>query len=170
MNQIALPWIPAESKSALFSAIVDEMAATEMVTSDANEWGFFRLPSGRILVVGYANLGLLPVATVTNNHLLVGIDEILACYDVDTLQRKFFYHMPSVFHEFVSLANPIIARDEVGFVAISADGGECWKFLTNGPISNFSFESGRLFGETVDNERFEFSIPSGKVNGERERF
>jgi hypothetical protein len=37
---------------------------------------------------------------------------------------------------------------------------ERWKFLTNGPISKFLLEHGHIHGSTIDDERFEFSIPS----------
>lgn len=155
-----MPWTPVDSRSALLNAIADEGPTSELVTADANEWGFFRLPNDKILVVGYADLGLLPMAVMLDNHLLVGIDEILACLDVNTLERKFFYRMPSVFHEFISLADPIIVRDEVGFVALSGNGNERWKFLTSGPINKSYVEGRRLYGETIDDEQFEFLIPS----------
>jgi hypothetical protein len=110
-------------------------------------------------VVGYAELWLLPVAALIDNRLLVGIDEGLARFDVHTLQRQFSYRMPSVFQEFISLEDPIVVRDEIGFVGISTDGAERWTFLTSGPIDRFSIEHGRLHGETIDNEPFEFAIP-----------
>jgi len=159
MNPVAPSWTAAESKSALMSAIADDGAADSLITADPNSWGFFRLPNGKIFVVGYANLGLLPVAAVINNRLLIGVGEVLAGFDVDNFQRKFSYRMPSVFHEFVSLTEPIVVRDEIGFVGISSDGEERWNFLTNGPINRFSIENGRLHGETIDGESFEFAIP-----------
>jgi hypothetical protein len=160
MNSVVPSWTGVESKSALSSAIADQIVAGKMVTADPNAWGFFKLPSGKVLVVGYADLGLLPVAVLFHNRLLVGVDEVLESFDADTLEKQFSYRMPAVFHEFVSLADPIIVRDEIGFVGISADGKECWCSLTSGPIKKFAIEHGRIHGETIDDEPFAFAIPS----------
>lgn len=160
MNSVALQWIAVESKSALVDALADELSKGELVTAEPNAWGFFRLPGGRALVIGYADLGLVPVAALIDNRLLVGIDEVVASFDVDTLRRQFSYCMPTVFHEFISLEDPIVVRDEIGFVGISAEGKARWSFLANGPINKFSIEHGRLHGETIDDEPFEFAIPS----------
>lgn len=160
MNKVSLPWTAVESKSALESAVANEVGTGELLTADPNEWGFFRLPNGKVFVVGYANLGLMPIAVLIGNRLLVGIDEVLDSFDIDTGQRKFSYRMPSVFHEFISLADPIVVRDEIGFVAISADGEEFWSFVTSGPIRRFSIDHGMIHGETIDDEPFEFTIPS----------
>jgi len=160
MNTVAPSWNAVESKSALLSAIADKEVANELVTADPNSWGFFRLPSGKILVVGYADLGLSPVAVLFDSCLLVGVDEVLASFDMDTLQRQFAYRMPSVFHEFVSLADPIIVRDEIGFIGISKGGKECWSSLASGPIKRFAIEHGHILGETMDDEPFDFAIPS----------
>ncbi len=159
MNSVAPSWIGVDSKSALSSAIAEQSVGRELVTADPNAWGFFRLASGKVLVVGYANLGLLPVAVLIDNRLLVGVDEVLAGFDAATLEKQFCYRMPSVFHEFVSLADPIVVRDEIGFVGISADGKECWCYLTSGPIKKFAMENGHIIGETIDDEPFAIAIP-----------
>ena len=159
MNSVAPTWTGVESRSALASAVADQAVASELVTEDPNAWGFFRLPSGKVLVVGYADLGLLPVAVLSENRLLVGVDEVLASFAADTLEKQFSYRMPSVFHEFVSLADPFVVRDEIGFVGISADGKERWCSLTSGPIKKFAIEHGRIFGETIDDEQFVIGIP-----------
>lgn len=159
MRQVTITWSPVESKSALASVFENEIPANEIVTEEPNKWGFFKLQNEKIIVVGYAELGLSPVAVMLDGCLFVGIDELLVCFDADTLQQKFSYRMPSVFHEFVSLGNRIIVRDEIGFVCVSADGYECWKFLTDGPISSFNIEGKNLHGKTIDEEPFEFSIP-----------
>lgn len=160
MNTDAPLWNAVESKSALLSALANEEVASELVTADPNSWGFFNSPSGKVLVVGYANLGLPPVAALFDCRLLVGVDEVLASFDMNTLQRQFVYRMPSVFHEFVSLAEPIIVRDEIGFIGISKDGKECWSSLASGPIKTFAIEHGHIRGETIDDEPFDFAIPS----------
>ncbi len=160
MEFISVSWTSVESKNALGSLLAKEGATNELATADPTTWGFFPLPNGKKLVVGYANLGLIPVAAVVNGHLLIGIDEILACFDLNTLQRTFTYRMPSVFHEFVSLNDPVIVRDEVGFICISATGVEIWAFLTNGPINQFTIEGAFICGVTIDDEPFKFAIPS----------
>lgn len=159
MNHRGLLWTPVESKSALAAFLADGAPAGELVTEDPNEWGFFKVPGDRLLVIGYANLGLPPVAAMVNKHLLVGIDEIFACFDVDTLRNLFVYRMPTVFHEFISLSNPLVLRDEVGFVSISVDGRERWRFLADGPIGKFEVKQDRICGETIDGESFEFLLP-----------
>lgn len=90
----------------------------------------------------------------------MGIDEVVASFGVDTLKKQFSYRMPSVFHEFVSLSERIILRDEIGFVGISANGEECWAFLTSGPINKFAIEQGCVHDNTIDDGRFEFVVPS----------
>lgn len=160
MNIVAPLWASVDSKSALSGAIADQAVAGELMTEDPNEWGFFSLPGGKVLVVGYADLGLVPVAALVQGRLLIGIDEVLAGFDPVTHEKRFSYRMPSVFHEFVSLADPIIIRDEIGFVAISSDGEEQWCSLTSGPIKRFAIESGRIVGETIDDESFAIPIPS----------
>lgn len=142
------------------SAIADEEMVAELVTADANSWGFFRLCSGKILVIGFADLGLSPVAVQVGNRLFVGIDELVTSFHVNTFQRQFSYRMPTVFHEFVSLEDPIVVRDEIGFVGLSPDGEERWTFLMSGPISEFSIERGHVRGETIDREPFDFAIPN----------
>jgi len=158
MSFITIPWTSADSKSALTSYLADKDVAVKLETHDANTWGFFKLPIGKFLQVGYADLGLLPVATVVNDRLLVGIDELLAGYDSSTLEQVFLYRMPSIFHEFVSLSDPLIVRDEVGFVGISLDGTERWKYLTNGPIDDFEIVGNRIRATTIDGETFTFPL------------
>lgn len=163
MDQIALTWNEVESKSTLTNVIVGAAVADEILTEDPKRWGFFKLPNENILIIGYANLGLSPVATLVGHRLFVGIDEVVACFDVNTLQRRFSYRLPTVFHEFISLSNRIIVRDEIGFVGISPEGEECWKFFTSGPIRKFFIEPNRVYGETIDDEPFEFAIPSDEL-------
>ena len=153
-------WTSLDSKAALVNAIGAGVAIVELTTADPNAWGFFRLPFDKILLVGYADLGLFPVADCIDNRLLVGINELLACFDADTLNCRFLYRMPTVFHEFISLENKIIVRDEIGFLGISINGEELWNFLTSGPINMFYSKSGRIYGETIDGEVFDFAIPA----------
>lgn len=160
MKIVAPLWISVESKSALSDAIADQSVAGELMTENPSAWGFFSLPGGKVLVVGYADLGLVPVAALSQSRLLVGVDEVLAGFDPVTNEELFLYRMPSVFHEFISLSDPIIVRDEIGFVGISSDGEERWCLLTSGPIKKFTVEHGLIVGETIDDESFAIPIPS----------
>ncbi len=159
MHIVAPTWTRVESKSALSAAIADQTVAGELLTEDPCAWGYFSLPGRKVLVVGYADLGLVPVAALTHSSLLVGVDEVLAGFDSVTHDKLFSYRMPSVFHEFISLADPIIVRDEIGFVGISSDGEERWCSLTSGPIKKFTIERGRISGETIDDDSFAIAIP-----------
>lgn len=160
MNKVAPLWTSVESKSALSGAIADQSVAGELMTENPRALGFFSLPGGKVLVVGYADLGLVPSAALSQSHLLVGIDEVLAGFDPVTHEQLFSYRMPTIFHEFISLADPIIVRDEIGFVGISSIGEERWCSLTDGPIKTFTVERGRIVGETIDDEPFVIPIPS----------
>jgi hypothetical protein len=160
MGPTTIPWTSVESKSALVAKREQEEIVGQFETADANSWGFFRLPTGKILTFGYADLGLLPMAVVMDELLIVGIDELLVGYNASTLERVFVYRMPSIFHEFLFETGRLIVRDEVGFVGISPDGTEQWKELTDGPIDKFEIDGNQINGTTIDGEKFSFSLPS----------
>ncbi|VVE84025.1 hypothetical protein PSP31120_04439 [Pandoraea sputorum] len=92
--------------------------------------------------------------------MFVGINECLACYDVSRCAMHFFYRMPFVFHEFVAIDNLLIIRDEIGFVGISLDGDEIWKFVTDGVIENYEMTSSKIKGWTTDGSSFSYQIPT----------
>jgi hypothetical protein len=152
-------WVPAESKNALAAILRNDPAASEVVTSDPNAWGYLKLSNGKKLVIGYANLGLQPAIIAVGDELVIGIDELLVRINRNTFERVFTYLMPTIFHEFLSSSDPIVVRDEVGFVCVSASGKEQWRHLTSGPIAKFAMANGLLRGETIDGEKFSFSIP-----------
>lgn len=116
--------------------------------------------TGKQLVIGYANLGLLPTIIAVADALVVGVDELLVRINKNTFERVFTYRMPTIFHEFLTSSDPIIVRDEVGFVCISASGKEQWRHLTSGPIEAFTMADGWLRGETIDGEGFALPIPA----------
>lgn len=160
MEPVTLTWIAFESRSALLASMECEAIATELLTADPRSWGFFKLSGDNILVVGYADLGLLPIAAQWNGSLFVGIDEILVGFDMENFCKKFSYRMPSVFHEFLSFENQLIVRDEIGFVGISHEGKELWCCLTSGPVKSFSIEGRQIRGETIDGDIFDIYMPS----------
>lgn len=160
MNVVNISWTLVESKSALNVTIEGNRVVGHLETTDANTWGFFHLPFGRVFTVGYANLGLRPIAVFYGGYLFVGIDELLAGYNAGDLKQKFVYRMPSVFHEFVSFAEQLIIRDEIGFIGISLDGTEKWKRLFHAPIDKFKIEEYSINGCTIDGENFSIPLPA----------
>jgi hypothetical protein len=155
----SITWTPVESKSKLEKLLVDNSDEKILITSSPNTWGFFSLPNGTKFSVGYVDLGLPPVACIDGDCFFVGIDEVLSAYNLKTLEQIFSYQMPTVFHEFIELSNSIVVRDEVGFISVSKLGEEQWKFLTDGPIDNFTFDGTKIRGVTIDDEQFLFDIP-----------
>ncbi|SCU75047.1 conserved hypothetical protein [Cupriavidus necator] len=127
-----LKWVACDYRSDMEARTSGEKVVGTLLTSDANTWGYFQTPEGWHLNVGYANIGLMPQAILAGPCMLVGINECLAGYDLSIGTARFFYRMPLVFHEFVQIGNPLIVRDEVGFVGIAPDGSELWKFCTEG--------------------------------------
>lgn len=159
MDVIELKWASVDSKYEVLNLGKCGELRTELLTEDPNRWGFFRFQNGNIIVIGYANLGLPPMWVAMRNSVLIGIDEVLACIDISTLEVRFRYTMPSVFHEFVSVDKSIIVRDEIGFVGLSLEGGETWKFLVDGPVDEFHIKDKIVYGRKIDGDLFNFSIP-----------
>lgn len=158
MTHSVVSWIAVDSKSSLMPQLAEVKNHAELVTSDANSWGFFRPSPGCALSVGYANNGLIPSAVITGELFLVGTNELLSAYDAFTLSQVFCYRMPSIFHEFVSVGEVLVVRDEVGFVGLSTTGVELWCHLTEGPIENFEFTDSCIKGVTIDGEQFLFNL------------
>jgi hypothetical protein len=160
MSYFYVPWLPVESRGMLLSNSEATNIVGQIKTSDENSWGYFRVQHDKNFVVGYANLGLSPVAAVVGNYFIVGINEMLAGYNVNGFSPVFVYRMPCVFHEFVSIGDPLIVRDELGFVCISLNGIEQWKYFVNGPINKFEINKTAICGTTIDGEQFSFSFLS----------
>ncbi len=111
-----------EARLAGMSGKVFEM----LTTKDANTWGCVNLGDACI-PLGYANLGLTPQVSVWDSLIIVGISQIVACYDSTTGRILYRYDMPTVFHEFVVFGeNYYLIRDEIGFVGLSYAGAEVW--------------------------------------------
>lgn len=56
--------------------------------------------------------------------------------------------------------DPLIARDELGFVGLAPDGTEKWSFFTTGPIACCGLTPTHITGETVEGEKFSFTLPA----------
>jgi hypothetical protein len=158
MNSPSIIWKSVESASELTELPAGGYLLAEIQTMDANRWGQFLFPNGMIIKVAYANLGLKPCAVLVGPRVIIGIDELLSCYDMETRRQVFCYRMPSVFHEFLIVDDPLVVRDEIGFVCITLDGHECWAHCTAGPIESFSISADRISGSTIDGDEFSFQL------------
>ncbi|MGS0971334.1 hypothetical protein [Burkholderia glumae] len=153
-----LKWVPCDSRSDMEARASGEKVVGTLLTSDANTWGYIQTPEGH-LNVGYANLGLVPQATLVRQRMLVGINECLVGYDLSVDTMYFSYRMPLVFHEFVEVGDSLIVRDEMGFVGIAQDGSELWKFGTEGVVESYTVTSSKISGNTTEGSRFSYEIP-----------
>lgn len=154
-------WVPCDSRSALI-AQKSKNACEQLITESPNSWGYMAFESGTIIPIGYADMGLLPVAVMHGNKIFVGVDELIAAYNWPSNTRHFKYKMPTVFHEFVRFdRDELIVRDEIGFVGISYDGDEHWKFCVD-TIASYEIKEMIIFGETEEGQVFKFTIPSTK--------
>lgn len=155
-----LEWMPCDSRADMDARANERTVVGTLVASDPNSWGYFQTPDDQYLNVGYANVGLQPQAVVIGARVLVGINECLAGYDLCNRKSYFFYRMPFVFHEFVELDDPLIVRDEVGFIGLTAEGVEVWKFCTEEAINRYEVTPFSIVGETIDGTRFSFELPT----------
>jgi hypothetical protein len=154
-----LQWVPCDSRNDAEARTSERKLIGTLLTSDANTWGYVETSEGWCLRVGYANLGLVPQAIAVDQSMLVGIDEVLVGYDLSTGSTSFTYRMPWVFHEFVKIDDPLLVRDEMGFVSITMDGNELWKSSAPGVIESYSVTSNQNSGKTTDGTNFLFDIP-----------
>jgi len=91
--------------------------------------------------------------------MLVGINECLVCYDLTIGIKCFSFRMPLVFHEFIEIGDPLIVRDEMGFVGIAQDGTELWKLGIEGIVESYTVTSSKISGQTTEGSRFSFELP-----------
>jgi hypothetical protein len=153
-------WVPCDSRNALIAQLPPN--AGELMTTDSpNSWGYIAFNSEAIIPIGYADMGLLPLAVRHDNRIFVGVDELLVGYDWHSRSVLFKYKMPTVFHEFVRFdQNGLIARDEIGFVGVSYVGEERWNFCID-VIVSYEINQSIILGKTEEGESFEFAVPSG---------
>jgi hypothetical protein len=153
-------WMPCDSRSDMRSRTSGRSVLDELETSGANTWGYFEIPQGLQLNIGYADVGLEPKSVLVGDKILIGIDECLACYDISTHSKCFSYQMPWIFHEFVAIGDPLIVRDEMGFVCLTLEGKELWKFGTPGIIESYKVSMEQIIGKTTDGQSFVFDRPA----------
>jgi hypothetical protein len=151
-------WVPCDSRNTLVAQLPPN-ACELLITESPNSWGYMVFDSNVIVPIGYADMGLLPVAVKHEDRIFVGIDELLVGYDGSSLSCLFKYKMPTVFHEFVRFdQNELIVRDEIGFVGISYAGDERWNFCID-VIADYEINQSTILGKTEEGENFEFTIP-----------
>ena len=151
-------WTSCDSRNSL-TAQLTPAAYGLLVTDSPNSWGYITFDYDIIIPIGFADMGLLPIAIKHENKIFVGIDEVLAGYDEINSSCIFKYKMPTVFHEFVRFdQDELIVRDEVGFIGISYTGDEHWNYCV-GLIATYTIDQKKIVGETEEGEQFEFSIP-----------
>jgi len=155
-----LKWVPCDSRSDLEARVSGGKVVGTLLTSDANTWGYIETPRGERFNVGYANLGLVPQATLVGQRMLLGINECLVGYDLSVDTMYFSYRMPLIFHEFVEVGDLLIVRDEMGFVGIAPDGSELWKFVTEGVVESYTVTSSTISGNTTEGLRFSYEMPA----------
>ena len=160
MKSETLEWVHCDSRSQLSAETESKITIGEISTADSNSWGYYNLSKNRCVKISYANVGLTPQSVVYDKYLFIGIDEVLVSYDLSKDIKVFTYRMPFIFQEFVSVGEALIVRDELGFIGLSKNGGESWKFITEGVIETFSVEPPKISGKTVDGETFSYLIPN----------
>lgn len=154
-------WVPCDSHSALVAQLPKNTC--ELLTTDSpNSWGYLIFDSDVIIPVGYADMGLLPLAVRNGNRMFVGVDELVVGYDWPSQAVLFKYKMPTVFHEFIRFCQDgLIVRDEIGFVEISYGGDECWNFCID-VIASYEIDQSTIMGKTEEGVDFKFTIPSSE--------
>lgn len=156
-----LNWVPCDSHNGMEACVPKSAVIDTLVTSDANTCGYFKTPTGdQYIQVGYASVGLSPQALLLGQRLFIGIDECFVGYDLSNRTRCFSYRMPMLFHEFSEIGDPLIIRDEMGFVGMTQDGNEIWKFMTEGVIESYTITPVNIYGVTTEGLKFLFELPA----------
>ena len=157
-----LNWVKCDSRGDMESRLssMNDNVFDELTAEYSNTWGFFVSEKKDICIpLGFCDVGLAPQIFIQNMIIFIGVNELVAGYDLKTGELTFKYKMPTVFHEFVSLGeNGIIVQDETGFVGLSNDGTEKWIKLFSDVISNYLVVDNIISGETEDGEKFKFSM------------
>jgi hypothetical protein len=150
-------WVSCDSRNALVAQLPPN-ACELLMTDSPNSWGYIAFDADVIVPIGYADMGLLPLAMRHGNRIFVGIDELLIGYDWTSRSVLFRYKMPTVFHEFVRFdQNELIVRDEIGFVGISYVGDERWNFCID-VIASYEINQSTILGKTEEGKSFKFTI------------
>lgn len=152
-------WVHCDSRNALVTQLLPN-AYELLMTDSPNSWGYMLFDTDIIIPIGYANVGLLPLAVKHCNQVFVGIDELLVGYDWTSQSVLFKYEMPTIFHEFVRFdQDGLVVLDEIGFVGISYTGEERWSFCID-LIASYEIGQSIISGKTQEGKSFKFTIPT----------
>jgi len=141
---------------------VQGLKCERLVTREANTWGYLTLEAeGSVVIpIGYSDVGMTPRIWTKEEAAIVGINEAVVGYNLFTGLVRFKYEMPTVFHEFIrDNDNGVIVRDETGFVGLSHEGREDWKFCEEDIINRYDVSASLITGETLEGYKFRFEIP-----------
>lgn len=164
MSIEAQRWIGCSSYDALMSGVPQNARETLITTDSPKHWGYFQTDAGMIIPVGYANLGLMPVAVHHGGYVFVGINELVCSFDATSMLKLFQYKMPSVFYDFIRFdVNSFIIGDEIGFIGLSYGGSELWTCIKD-IICEYRIVNNIIQGTTLEGEKFEFVIPSDSIS------
>ncbi len=154
-------WTQCDSRNDMLArlSMVDSQVFDELITEDANTWGYLTLNKKKCIPIGFANVGLSPEIFLHNKMLYVGITDTVAGFDVSRGQLIFSYKAPTVFHKFINIDEEnVIFQDEMGFIGLTHNGNEKWVKLCSDIIDTCYFSKNTIYGETLDGEKFKFSI------------
>ncbi|NKC16806.1 MAG: hypothetical protein GKR94_32820 [Gammaproteobacteria bacterium] len=155
-------WVQCDSKSDMQARLDSSECGVfdELITDEANTWGYLRLKEEGICIpIGFADVGLLPEVLLHNRMVYVGITDTVAGYEVATGNLVFKYRVPTVFHEFVaSEREGIIVQDETGFIGLSGDGDQIWMNMCSDTIETYRISGSVIVGRTADGDNFKFPI------------
>ena len=160
-------WVQCDSQSDMRARLrsTDNWVFDELMTNDANTWGYLTLNSEALkkknicIPIGFADIGLLPETLLHNGMAYIGITDTVAGYEITKGSLVFRYRVPTVFHQFVvSELEGIIIQDETGFIRLSGDGNQRWIKLCSDTIDAYHVRGNVIFGETMEGDKFEFSI------------
>jgi len=157
-------WQPCDSRSDLVARLEKAKGKVFQTLADkeANAWGY-AAQDGEFIPIGYADLGLTPVVVAWRETVFVGSGGTLTALDAKTGQPVFSYVMPTVFHEFLRIEDGLLlARDEIGFVALSLQGQEKWKALCGDIVEDYEIQGeidgAVITGRTMEGSNFRFVV------------
>ncbi len=155
-------WVQCDSRNDMLArlSLVDNQVFDELITEDSNAWGYLTLNKKNICIpIGFPDVGLSPEVFLHDNMVYVGITDTVAGFDASRGRLVFRYKVPTVFHKFITTyLDGVFFQDETGFVGLTFDGKEKWIKLCSDIIDTYHVRNNTIYGETLDGEKFEFSI------------
>jgi hypothetical protein len=159
MNEIN--WVFCDSKSDLRARLssVAGKQFEELITDEANTWGYLAIEKSSFIPIGYTDFGVSPQVRIYNKIVIIGVSDTVTGFNLDTGKLNFKYKMPTVFHEFIIFhKDNFIVQDEVGFVCLSYDGSENWVRLCDDVIETYQLRDSSIYGKTIEGNEFDFKV------------